>query len=59
MKNLFLFFGRLFAPFFARFTAGGVPPNTGWIIESSEIIQSPNPPNAALYRIVGTTVEVI
>ena len=33
-----------------------VPPKE-WIIEGSNILQSPTPPNAADYRIVGTTVE--
>lgn len=28
-----------------------------WIIEGSNIIQSPNPPNAANYSIAGTTIE--
>jgi hypothetical protein len=42
------------------FKVVGVPVPAGeWAIEGSTIMQSPTPPNAADYRIVGTTVEVI
>ena len=30
-----------------------------WAIEGSMILQSPTPPDAANYRIVGTTVEAV
>lgn len=36
----------------------GVPAGE-WAIEGSTILQSPTPPNAANYRVVGTTVEAV
>ena len=41
------------------FKVVGVATPEEWAIEGSMILQSPTPPNAANYRIVGTTVEVI
>jgi hypothetical protein len=38
--------------------ASTVPEGT-WAIEGSMITQSPTPPDAADYRIVGTTVEAV
>jgi hypothetical protein len=39
--------------------AGVAAPEATWVIEGSTIIQSPTPPDAADYRIVGTTVEAV
>jgi hypothetical protein len=38
--------------------ASTVPEGT-WAIEGSMITQSPTPPDATSYRIVGTTVEAV
>ena len=41
------------------FKVVGVAAPEEWAIEGSMILQSPTPPNAANYRIVGTTVEAV
>ena len=41
------------------FRVVGVASPEEWAIEGSMILQSPTPPDAANYRIVGTTVEAV
>ena len=41
------------------FKVVGVATPEEWAIEGSMILQSPTPPDAANYRIVGTTVEAV
>ena len=41
------------------FKVVGVASPEEWGIEGSMILQSPTPPDAANYRIVGTTVEAV
>lgn len=41
------------------FKVVGVATPEEWAIEGSMIMQSPTPPDAANYRIVGTTVEAV
>jgi len=41
------------------FKVVGVASPEEWAIEGSMILQSPTPPDAANYRIVGTTVEAV
>ena len=41
------------------FKVVGVASPEEWAIEGSMIMQSPTPPDAANYRIVGTTVEAV